>query len=294
MNLEEGTQEDPTSESANMDAESGEAVVFMDCQTRPCPSICLPPRTAARCDRVRRRGVDATSRSAILKAHNDYRSQVARGQLRGFPPAADMQELLWDDHPARVRECEAVHVRSALSLDELISCIMDAKLQKAAHAELCRLAHDDVANRCTRRFDVAGQNIAISTSTAPLGAPVWPPQIFDWFNESWEYPSSRVKAFQSGGLRGRMVGHFTRVIWAKSRCVGCGFTYYPYAGGVGYPYKQLYTCNYGPPGNYRGKPVYQEGRTCTACPAGTICNHATGLCSDGTKSGAGGGLIAVV
>lgn len=85
-----------------------------------------------------------------------------------------------------------------------------------------------------------------------------------------------------------MIGHFTQVIWAKSRYVGCGYTYYHYTGGVGYPYKQLYTCNYGPSGNYRGKPVYQEGRTCTACPAGTICNHATGLCSDGTKSGAGG------
>ncbi|XP_077561577.1 scoloptoxin SSD976-like [Haemaphysalis longicornis] len=142
--------------------------------------------------------VDATSRSAILKAHNDYRSLVARGQLRGFPPAADMQELLWDDHPARVAQ---------------------------AHAELCQFAHDDANNRCTRRFDVAGQNIAISTST---GA-------------------------------GLAATDLRLVIWAKSRYVGCGFTYYHYAGGVGWPYKQLYTCKYGPSGNYRGKPVYQEG-----------------------------------
>ncbi|XP_077561579.1 scoloptoxin SSD43-like [Haemaphysalis longicornis] len=238
----------------------GQTVCELNCQKNRDHTTCA--RAPAWC-RPQSRGVDAASRSAILKAHNDHRSQVALGNLAGFPPAADMQELLWDDGLAKGAQ---------------------------AHAELCQFAHDDTNNRCTRRFDVAGQNIAISTSTAPLGAPVWPPPIFDWFNESWEYPSSRVKAFQSGGLRGGMIGHFTQVIWAKSRYVGCGYTYYHYTGGVGYPYKQLYTCNYGPSGNYRGKPVYQEGGTCTACPAGTICNHATGLCSDGTNSGAGGDM----
>ena len=41
---------------------------------------------------------------------------------------------------------------------------------------------------------------------------------------------------------------------------------------------QYYVCNYGAAGNYNGRPVYQGGATCSACPEGTSCTD-RGLCA---------------
>ncbi|XP_054932969.1 CRISP/Allergen/PR-1-like [Dermacentor andersoni] len=56
--------------------------------------------------KIKESGVDDIQRSLILKLHNDYRSRIARGNVTGFKPAADMQELLWDsdlEYVAQVR-----------------------------------------------------------------------------------------------------------------------------------------------------------------------------------------------
>lgn len=76
----------------------GQTVCELNCQKNRDHTTCA--RAPAWC-RPQSRGVDASSRSAILKAHNDLRSQVALGNLPGFPAAADMQELLWDDGLAK-------------------------------------------------------------------------------------------------------------------------------------------------------------------------------------------------
>lgn len=47
---------------------------------------------------------------------------------------------------------------------------------------------------------------------------------------------------------GKMCGHYTQVVWRNTREVGCGM-----ARGNG---KEVWVCNYNPPGNYRGQKPY--------------------------------------
>lgn len=47
---------------------------------------------------------------------------------------------------------------------------------------------------------------------------------------------------------GKMCGHYTQVVWRNTKQVGCGM-----ARGNG---KEVWVCNYNPPGNYRGQRPY--------------------------------------
>jgi hypothetical protein len=68
---------------------------------------------------------------------------------------------------------------------------------------------------------------------------------------------------------------YTKIVWADTYKVGCGFTgfHYPF---LNY-YFGTYLCLYGPGGNVVGGNVYKIGAPCTACPAGTTCDD--GLCA---------------
>ncbi|XP_065282048.1 venom allergen 5-like [Dermacentor albipictus] len=218
---------------------------------RPTHTACQHP--ASWC-KVVASGVSAAERTLILKIHNDYRSQVAQGRLPGFPAATDMQELIWDDEMADVAQ---------------------------AHASLCvppggSLSHDKHEDRFTTRFDVTGQNLGLQFATnAPTG-PNWKPIIDSWFNESADYPPGLVSGFPTMPTR-KATGHFTQVVWAKSRYLGCGYAYFV-ATGTHLPHTRKYTCNYYASGNVVTWPVYQSGATCSACPSSTRCDQSTGLC----------------
>ena len=44
-------------------------------------------------------------------------------------------------------------------------------------------------------------------------------------------------------------------------------------------FTKLYTCNYGPAGNYIGGQMYEQGQACSKCPKGTSCSRDyPGLC----------------
>ncbi|XP_077534507.1 venom allergen 5-like [Haemaphysalis longicornis] len=232
------------------------AALRPDCHQKPQHTLCLRPNPA--CQHISR-GVDAAARARILELHNDYRSLVAKGQLQGFPPAADLQELLWDEELAEVAQ---------------------------AHAELCtdtqgvgKLEHD--IDRSTTTFLKVGQNLAGSASSA-INPVDWDDSVKTWFNEYTNYPPNRVAAYDQSGIS-KAIGHFTQVIWERSRYVGCGYLQYYVPNSI-YKDVKLYTCNYGPAGNSLGLPVYQEGRTCSACPQPTTCNQSSGLCFDDQSS----------
>ena len=74
-------------------------------------------------------------------------------------------------------------------------------------------------------------------------------------------------------------GHFTTMIWATTRYIGCHFINHK-----GYSLdprfdSAYYLCNYGPAGNFIGRSMLTTGQPCSQCPAGTVCND--GLCSFG-------------
>ena len=80
-------------------------------------------------------------------------------------------------------------------------------------------------------------------------------------------------------------GHYTQVIWANTRYVGCGFRQCngistkssSYAWG-----KLMFTCNYYPPGNWGNQYPYKKGDACSCCDADRkVCTHEGGLCGGG-------------
>ena len=63
------------------------------------------------------------------------------------------------------------------------------------------------------------------------------------------------------------IGHYTQLVWGNTEFIGCGAIYYKenYANTSRYPFRQTLICNYHPPGNYLGKPVYLIGEPGSAC-----------------------------
>ncbi|CAG2060007.1 unnamed protein product [Timema podura] len=73
--------------------------------------------------------------------------------------------------------------------------------------------------------------------------------------------------------KSEVVGHYTQVVWADTKLVGCGLIYYP--DGVWNIYYMA--CNYGPGGNIIGDSLYKEGTPCSECDGGCDITY-TGLC----------------
>ncbi|KAL3211563.1 hypothetical protein MRX96_036330 [Rhipicephalus microplus] len=220
---------------------------------RPTHTVCQPPNPACT---IYSSGVNDADRALILSRHNEHRSQVAKGRLPGFSAATDMQELRWDEEIALVAQ---------------------------AHADLCTpasgdlLQHDKNENRFTSKFQYVGQNLAWDGQSYPVNGPNWTHAIDEWYIEYKYYPAQYVRNFPGVGRTARPTGHFTQVIWANTSNIGCGYVYYTVPG-ARFPHMRKYTCNYGPSGNFRNRPVYTEGATCSACPPPTRCSQATGLC----------------
>ena len=71
------------------------------------------------------------------------------------------------------------------------------------------------------------------------------------------------------------MGHYTAMVWSTTNKVGCGVTEYR----DGKWFAKLYTCNYGPAGNYINGEMYKQGKACSKCPSGTSCSQQfPGLC----------------
>jgi hypothetical protein len=74
------------------------------------------------------------------------------------------------------------------------------------------------------------------------------------------------------GNNGKVIGHYTQMVWAETTHVGCAaigyyddYNGYPFT--PGQPYKQFYVCNYSPRGNATNKPVYKvDYASSSDCP----------------------------
>nr|XP_054918091.1 glioma pathogenesis-related protein 1-like isoform X4 [Dermacentor andersoni] len=159
--------------------------------------------------------------------------------------------------------------------------VWDDELAEVAQAlaDQCGdMMHDRADARFTRRFRLTGQNLASerrSNDVRKIGSLGF---VDTWFKEHRDYPPYQVKHFEPS-FGPRPTGHFTQVIWADTRYLGCGFTMFRMKGDLSVmPYQKHYVCNYADSGNIKGRPVYAEGPTCSRCPAGSRCVKRTGLC----------------
>ncbi|KAK3776053.1 hypothetical protein RRG08_046720 [Elysia crispata] len=84
-------------------------------------------------------------------------------------------------------------------------------------------------------------------------------------------------------------GHYTQVVWATSRAIGCGVKYCPVLKGFdGATQGYQVACHYGPGGNYAGEKPFYVGEPCSKCPL-KFGYCVKGLCSLRPKIGANGG-----
>ncbi|KRY30502.1 Peptidase inhibitor 16, partial [Trichinella spiralis] len=171
----------------------------------------------------------------ILKEHN---------RLRAMEPAANMQELVWDENLAFI------------ALDWASRCT-------AGHRSLWQ-------RRRISSYHVIGENIWWSNEyniRADLGS-----VIRDFYREKWYY------SYESNSCAtNKVCGHYLQVVWGDTCAVGCAAAYCPFIHqGRGIRSGNMIVCNYGPgiEGNIIGYRPYKYGQPCSTCPSS--CRN--GLC----------------
>ncbi|MFT7809165.1 peptidase inhibitor 15 [Arapaima gigas] len=176
----------------------------------------------------RRRYISQNDMIAILDYHNKVRGKV-------FPPAANMEYMVWDDSLAKSAEAWAA------------ACLWD-------HGPQYLL-----------RF--LGQNLSVRTGRYRSILQLVKP----WYDEVKDYvfpyprdcnPRCPLKCY------GPMCTHYTQMVWATSNRVGCAIHTCHNMNVWGSVWKRAtyLVCNYSPKGNWIGEAPYKVGVPCSACP----------------------------
>jgi uncharacterized protein YkwD len=159
-------------------------------------------------------------KQTILDAHNDARCGVT-------PAATVMPPLVWD---ARLEATAQVWANACVDAAAPTGLIDHNPLRSNGHP-----------------FSV-GENIyaAYPGPASPLQAVVL------WVNERVDYNLA-----DNTCTLGKACGHYTQVVWANTRRVGCARSYCPALAAEGWP--SSIVCDYGPAGNVIGQRPYVAG-----------------------------------
>ncbi|VDL17574.1 unnamed protein product [Hymenolepis diminuta] len=137
----------------------------------------------------------------VLDLHNEYRRQVATGKVSGQPAGSNIHDLKWNSELAK-------------------------KAQEWANK--CIPDHDSKTARRTSQFRYVGQNIAYNSDVQK--------GIKEWFDEHVNFNYYANKC-----AYGKVCGHYTQLVWAKTTDLGCGINMCDYKG-----FKLVnLVCNYG-------------------------------------------------
>ncbi|XP_072375991.1 scoloptoxin SSD976-like [Diabrotica undecimpunctata] len=77
------------------------------------------------------------------------------------------------------------------------------------------------------------------------------------------------------GVRGKVIHHYTQLVWAKTDHVGCALTFYKNSTRWNF---HLMACNYAPMGNYKYFSVYKQGTPASDCGKLPVNKKYPGLC----------------
>ena len=165
--------------------------------------------------------------------------------MTGTAPGDDAPPRAAGVEPAAMRGATAAHNRARASVQPpapvpLPKLIWDNDLQRLAQhwADRCVFEHSHGAT---------GENLFAGTADHYEPAFV----VDDWVSEKKDYH------FAGNSCDGAC-GHYTQVVWANSRRVGCAMQtctkHSPFGASTGA--WQLWVCEYDPPGNYVGQWPY--------------------------------------
>lgn len=187
-------------------------------------------------------------RELMVKQHNELRNKIASGgdgSQYGNKGAKNMNAVSYDMEMEYIAQC---------------------------WANTCRtLEHDKC--RSSKRFS-CGQNIywGSNTNETTHGVQAWYNEIQYMTNPAWidkldpnSYPNDKKQR-----------GHFTQLIWADNKYIGCARVRY----GKDHRQTQL-ICNYGPAGNVLGQSIYKmagdSSQIATQCKGGRNSEYSS-LC----------------
>ncbi|CAH1113371.1 unnamed protein product [Psylliodes chrysocephalus] len=172
-------------------------------------------------------------RQYIVDLHNYLRNKVATGKevIGSQYSATNMKALTYN-----------------MELEQIAKCWTNN----------CIYGHDSC--RSTNSYDWVGQNIGITWYKGVLGnyRTVINNTILAWYDEVTNFEANWVHNY---GHYENVVAHYTQVVWADTREIGCGMTFWV----EGTFFNYFFACNYGPGGNYLSEPVYQPGPPASAC-----------------------------
>ncbi|TNN88996.1 Peptidase inhibitor 15-A [Liparis tanakae] len=194
----------------------------------------------------RKRYISQNDMLAILDYHNKVRGKV-------FPPASNMEYMVWDDTLAKTAE-------------------------DWAHA--CQWEHGP-----PHLLRFLGQNLSVRTgryrSVLQLVKP-WYDEVKDY---SFPYPRDcnprcPLRCF------GPMCTHYTQMVWATSNKVGCAVHTCHNMNVWGSVWKRAtyLVCNYSPKGNWIGEAPYKVGVPCSACPPSYGGSCSNNMCFPALKT----------
>ncbi|CAJ0588361.1 unnamed protein product, partial [Cylicocyclus nassatus] len=187
-------------------------------------------------------GMTDNVRETFLNTHNELRALVASGKakdgLGGYAPqAAGMPKLTYD--------CEV-------------------ERYAVAHAAKCQFKHSDKISRANTGENIYMRSPPYSKAKAAEDASK------AWFNELEKFGVGNNLTLDSA-LFNRGVGHYTQMVWQKTKAIGCAV--------ADCNAMSFVVCNYKEAGNMLYGQIYEIGKPCTKCP-GSCSNN---LCVTGSS-----------
>ncbi len=143
---------------------------------------------------------------------------MAKGEEDGQPSATNMYELKWSDELAELaqswtNQCTFGHDKNRVSIN---SCHQVDQLWLYL-----------ILQQTPTHYYV-GQNVAWATTPPFLECRNYGPRIQLWYDEVKDFDPRDIKPFSEVHKRG-VVGHYTQLVWASTKEVGCGWVQFKLA-----------------------------------------------------------------
>ncbi|KHJ79470.1 hypothetical protein OESDEN_20882 [Oesophagostomum dentatum] len=95
--------------------------------------------------------------------------------------------------------------------------------------------------------------------------------ILKWWREFTLHGNHWNNIYSKEMLESGKLQHYVQMAWSRTTHIGCAVQ--------NCRISSMVVCRYRPVGRRLNDVIYEVGDTCSACPRGSACEEATGLCS---------------